>query len=156
MSPAAPVTVTVTVDDGKLTQVGLTNCPGQVGGRSTVRGWPQLDGHRAARLRQELHLHRQRHRRRRHGDGKWGQEDLNLHFTVGRAQIVKADVTSHRLVVVRDGKVVMDFPASYGLGSDPDRITRSGTHVVMSKSPLFLGQMGARRGLNLSQGDQPV
>jgi lipoprotein-anchoring transpeptidase ErfK/SrfK len=73
-----------------------------------------------------------------HGDGIWGQEDLNLHFTVGRAQIVKADVTSHRLVVVRDGKVVMDFPASYGLGSDPDRVTRSGTHVVMSKSPLFL------------------
>ena len=73
-----------------------------------------------------------------HGDGMWGQEDLNLHFTVGRAQIVKADVTSHRLVVVRDGKVVMDFPASYGLGSDPDRVTRSGTHVVMSKSPLFL------------------
>ena len=73
-----------------------------------------------------------------HGDGMWGQEDLNLHFTVGRTQIVKADVTSHRLVVVRDGKVVMDFPASYGLGSDPDRVTRSGTHVVMSKSPLFL------------------
>ncbi len=73
-----------------------------------------------------------------HGDGKWGQEDLNLRFTVGRAQIVKADVTSHRLVVVRDGKVVMDFPASYGLGSDPERVTRSGTHVVMSKSPLFL------------------
>jgi hypothetical protein len=73
-----------------------------------------------------------------HGDGKWGQEDLNLHFTVGRPQIVKADVTSHRLVVVRDGQVVMDFPASYGLGSDPKRVTRSGTHVVMSKSPLYL------------------
>jgi lipoprotein-anchoring transpeptidase ErfK/SrfK len=73
-----------------------------------------------------------------YGAGAWGQEDLNLHFSVGRAQIVKADVTSHRLIVNRDGHTVMDFPASYGLGSDPHRVTRNGTHVVMSKSPLFL------------------
>ncbi|MDQ3761166.1 MAG: Ig-like domain-containing protein [Actinomycetota bacterium] len=73
-----------------------------------------------------------------YGDGRWGEKDLSLHFTVGRAQIVKADVNSHRLVVVRDGQVVMDFPASYGLGSDPRRVTRNGIHVVMSKSPLFL------------------
>jgi lipoprotein-anchoring transpeptidase ErfK/SrfK len=73
-----------------------------------------------------------------YGEGKWGQEDLNLHFTAGRAQVVKADVSSHRMVVVRDDRVVMDFPASYGLGSDPNRVTRNGTHVVMSKSPLFL------------------
>jgi lipoprotein-anchoring transpeptidase ErfK/SrfK len=73
-----------------------------------------------------------------YGDGAWGQEDLNLHFTVGRAQITKADVTSHRLIVIRDGHPVMDFPASYGLGADPNRVTRSGTHVVMSKSPLYL------------------
>jgi lipoprotein-anchoring transpeptidase ErfK/SrfK len=73
-----------------------------------------------------------------YGQGKWGQEDLNLHFTVGRAQIVKADVNSHHMVVIRDGQTVMDFPASYGLGADPNRVTRSGTHVVMSKSPLYL------------------
>ncbi len=73
-----------------------------------------------------------------YGGGRWGQEDLSLHFTVGRAQIVNADVNSHRLVVIRDGNVVMDFPASYGLGTDPNRVTRSGTHVVMSKSPLYL------------------
>ncbi|MDQ3904337.1 MAG: Ig-like domain-containing protein [Actinomycetota bacterium] len=73
-----------------------------------------------------------------YGEGKWGQEDLSLHFTVGRAQIVKADVNSHHLVVIRDGTMVMDFPASYGLGTDPNRVTRSGTHVVMSKSPLYL------------------
>jgi lipoprotein-anchoring transpeptidase ErfK/SrfK len=73
-----------------------------------------------------------------YGQGKWGQEDLGLHFAVGRAQIVKADVNSHRMVVVRDGQKIMDFPASYGLGTDPNRATRSGTHVVMSKSPLYL------------------
>jgi lipoprotein-anchoring transpeptidase ErfK/SrfK len=73
-----------------------------------------------------------------YGEGNWGQEDLDLHFSVGRAQIVNADVNSHHLVVLRDGQVVMDFPASYGLGSDPKRVTRSGTHIVMSKSPLFM------------------
>jgi lipoprotein-anchoring transpeptidase ErfK/SrfK len=73
-----------------------------------------------------------------YGEGKWGQEDLSLNFTVGRAQITKADVNSHHLVVIRDGNVVMNFPASYGLGTDPNRVTRSGTHVVMSKSPLYL------------------
>lgn len=73
-----------------------------------------------------------------YGEGKWGQEDLDLHFTVGRAQIVQADTNSHRMVVVRDSQVVMDFPASYGLASYPKRVTRSGTHIVMSKSPLFM------------------
>jgi lipoprotein-anchoring transpeptidase ErfK/SrfK len=73
-----------------------------------------------------------------YGAGKWGQEDLTLHFIVGRAQIVKADVTSHRMLVIRDGHTVMDFPASYGLGADLNRVTRSGTHIVMSKSPLYL------------------
>jgi lipoprotein-anchoring transpeptidase ErfK/SrfK len=73
-----------------------------------------------------------------YGQEKWGQQDLSLHFTVGRAQTVKADVNSHRMVVIRDGQTVMDFPASYGLGSDPKRVTRSGTHIVMSKSPLFM------------------
>jgi lipoprotein-anchoring transpeptidase ErfK/SrfK len=73
-----------------------------------------------------------------YGEGKWGEEDLSLHFTVGRAQVVKADVNSHRMVVVRDAQTVMDLPASYGLGTDPNRVTRSGTHIVMSKSPLYL------------------
>jgi hypothetical protein len=49
-----------------------------------------------------------------YGEGKWGQEDLSLHFTVGRAQVVKADVNSHRLVVVRDGRMIMDFRAATG------------------------------------------
>jgi lipoprotein-anchoring transpeptidase ErfK/SrfK len=54
-------------------------------------------------------------------------------FTVGRAQIVKADARSHRLVVMRDGEQVANYPASYGLASDPDRNTRSGIHVVTEK-----------------------
>jgi lipoprotein-anchoring transpeptidase ErfK/SrfK len=68
-----------------------------------------------------------------YGGGAFGRTDVSSSFTIGRAQIVKADANSHRLVVMRDGKKVADYPASYGLGSDPERNTRSGIHVVSEK-----------------------
>jgi lipoprotein-anchoring transpeptidase ErfK/SrfK len=68
-----------------------------------------------------------------YGGGAVGAADISSTFTVGRSQIVKADVNSFRMLVIRDGKQVMDFPASYGLGSDPERNTRSGVHVVSEK-----------------------
>ena len=73
-----------------------------------------------------------------YGNGLWGQEDLTSQFTIGRSEITKADVNSHRLKVYRDGKLVFDFPTSYGLESDPGRVTHSGTYVVMSKEYLHL------------------
>ncbi|MGH9302732.1 MAG: L,D-transpeptidase, partial [Acidimicrobiales bacterium] len=73
-----------------------------------------------------------------YGQGSYGHENLSTHFTIGRAQIVKADVTSHRLIVIRDGQQVMNLPASYGLGSDPNRNTTNGIHVVMNKSQTVL------------------
>ncbi len=72
------------------------------------------------------------------GAGVWGRDDISSHFTIGRSQIVKADVTSHQMIVLRDGVQVMDLPASYGLGSDPNRNTTNGIHVVMSKSQTVL------------------
>jgi lipoprotein-anchoring transpeptidase ErfK/SrfK len=39
-------------------------------------------------------------------------------------------VTSHRLLVHRDGEQVAEYPASYGSGRDANRTTRSGIHVV--------------------------
>ncbi len=68
-----------------------------------------------------------------YGDGAYGAQDISSSFTIGRAQIVKADVNSFRMVVMRDGEEVADYPASYGLGSDPNRNTRSGVHVVSEK-----------------------
>jgi lipoprotein-anchoring transpeptidase ErfK/SrfK len=68
-----------------------------------------------------------------YGGGAFGRSDLTSTFTIGRAQVVKADANSHRLIVLRDGKQVADYPASYGLGSDPERNTRSGIHVVNEK-----------------------
>lgn len=78
------------------------------------------------------------------GDGAYGKDNVTSDFTIGRSQIVKADVNSFRMVVVRDGKQVMDVPASYGLDADPRRTTRSGIHVITEKftdkemtSPVF-------------------
>ena len=68
-----------------------------------------------------------------YGGGAFGRADVTSTFAIGRAQIVKADANSHRIVVMRDGKQVADYPASYGLASDPDRNTRSGVHVVSEK-----------------------
>ncbi|MFR9801183.1 L,D-transpeptidase [Pseudonocardia sp. RS010] len=72
------------------------------------------------------------------GSAGYGSADLTTHFTIGRSQIVRADEDSHRIVVVRDGQQVMDLPASYGLESDPRRVTRSGIHIVMAKSEKVL------------------
>ncbi|WP_214368057.1 Ig-like domain-containing protein [Pseudonocardia sp. H11422] len=68
-----------------------------------------------------------------YGDGAYGATDVTSTFTIGRAQIVKADVNSFQMVVMRDGQQVASYPASYGLGSDPNRNTRSGIHVVSEK-----------------------
>lgn len=68
-----------------------------------------------------------------YGGDTVGASDVSSSFTIGDAQVVKADVNSFRLVVMRNGKQVLDVPASYGLGSDPERNTRSGVHVVSEK-----------------------
>ncbi len=68
-----------------------------------------------------------------YGGGAVGAANITSTFRIGRAQIVTADATSFRMVVTRDGKQVFDFPASYGLASDPNRNTRSGVHVVSEK-----------------------
>jgi lipoprotein-anchoring transpeptidase ErfK/SrfK len=65
--------------------------------------------------------------------GGYGVADITSDFTIGRNQVVIADVNSHELVVQRDGATVASYPASYGRGEDtgdPNLITRSGVHVV--------------------------
>lgn len=70
------------------------------------------------------------------GGGAYGKTDVSTDFTIGRNQVVIADVNSHELVVKRDGVVVATYPASYGRGidengkPDPNLVTRSGIHVV--------------------------
>lgn len=65
------------------------------------------------------------------GKDRVGENDLSLDFEIGREQIVEASAKTHRMTVERDGKEVMDFPASLGSAKAP---SYNGTHVVMSKS----------------------
>ena len=68
--------------------------------------------------------------------GAFGAADITSDFTVGRNQVVLADANSHNIVVQQDGVTVATYDASYGSGDiidDPNRVTRSGIHIVMDK-----------------------
>jgi lipoprotein-anchoring transpeptidase ErfK/SrfK len=68
--------------------------------------------------------------------GSYGAADITSDFTIGRNQVVLADADAHNIVVQRDGATVASYDASYGSGDvigDPNRVTRSGTHIVMDK-----------------------
>jgi lipoprotein-anchoring transpeptidase ErfK/SrfK len=73
----------------------------------------------------------------RFGDGAYGAQDISLHFDVGRRQVVKAEVSSHRIQVVRDEGVIMDLPCSYGEADKARNVTRNGIHVVTEKYADF-------------------
>jgi len=71
-----------------------------------------------------------------HGGG-FGATDMSTDYTIGRAQIVKADASSHQIVVERGGSVLMTLPCSYGEGDVDRNVTRSGIHVVSEKHEDF-------------------
>ncbi|MDH3005913.1 MULTISPECIES: L,D-transpeptidase [Gordonia] len=72
-----------------------------------------------------------------HGGGAFGAADVTSDFSIGRAQVVRAVESSHRIDVLRDGVELMSLPCSYG-GGDLDRnVTRSGIHVVTEKYEEF-------------------
>ncbi len=71
------------------------------------------------------------------GDGAYGAADSTLDFSIGRRQVVKAEASSHRIQVVTDDGVIMDFPCSYGEGDEDRNVTRSGVHVVTEKYEDF-------------------
>jgi len=71
------------------------------------------------------------------GDGAYGAQDMSLDFSIGRRQVVRAEVSSHRIQVVRDEGVIMDFPCSYGQADKARNITRNGIHVVSEKYADF-------------------
>ncbi len=71
------------------------------------------------------------------GEGNYGADDLTLDFDVGRRQVVRAEAASHRIQVVTDAGIIMDFPCSYGQADQPRNVTRSGIHVVTEKYSDF-------------------
>ncbi|MBO0841182.1 MAG: L,D-transpeptidase family protein, partial [Sciscionella sp.] len=71
------------------------------------------------------------------GNGDFGGDDVSAKFTIGADQVVKGNTKTHRLQLFQNGKLVQDFPTSYGLDSDPGRNTHSGIHVVMAKNQTY-------------------
>jgi lipoprotein-anchoring transpeptidase ErfK/SrfK len=71
------------------------------------------------------------------GDGAYGDQDISLKIQIGRRQLVKAEVSSHRIQVITDAGVIMDFPCSYGEADKARNVTRNGTHVVTEKYADF-------------------
>ncbi|MGB3480718.1 MAG: Ig-like domain-containing protein [Mycobacterium sp.] len=71
------------------------------------------------------------------GPNAFGAADSTLDFTIGRFQVVKADAASHRIQVLTDAGVIMDFACSYGEGDLDRNVTRSGVHVVTEKYEDF-------------------
>ena len=71
------------------------------------------------------------------GDDAYGKQDFSLNFNIGRKQVVKAEISSHRIQVFRDEGVIMDFPCSYGEGDKARNVTRNGIHVVSEKYSDF-------------------
>jgi lipoprotein-anchoring transpeptidase ErfK/SrfK len=70
------------------------------------------------------------------GGGQYGGDTVTTDFTIGRNQVVLADANSHQMVVQQNGATVATYDASYGSGDiigDPNRVTRSGVHIVMDK-----------------------
>ncbi|RIJ77705.1 L,D-transpeptidase [Nakamurella silvestris] len=84
-------------------------------------------------------------------DSYYGGDNVTSDFTIGRSQVVYADARTYQ-IIVKQGctkmndpasctKTVATFPASYGMGDDPDSryglkpqfVTRSGIHVVLDK-----------------------
>jgi lipoprotein-anchoring transpeptidase ErfK/SrfK len=64
------------------------------------------------------------------GNGLWGVKEQTSSFTVGRQQLIKVNVKTHKMSVVRNGKTIATFPISTG---KPGWETRDGTKVIMEK-----------------------
>jgi len=74
-------------------------------------------------------------------DTSYGAADITSDFSIGRNQVVYADVNSHDIVVKQNGQVTASYPASFGRGGDngdPELVTRSGIHVVTDKAESYL------------------
>ena len=71
-----------------------------------------------------------------YGGGNWGKSDVSSTFDIGRSQVVKANVPSHQIQVIRDGQQVAAYQASFGKDGDPNSATPNGTFIVMEKKPV--------------------
>ncbi len=64
--------------------------------------------------------------------GGWFVKDYKSDFTIGRNQVAKADLGTHRLKLYRDGQLVKDIPMSGGTPGG-DKASWRGKTVLMAK-----------------------
>src|SRR5664279_4496275 len=63
-------------------------------------------------------------------------DPFDMEFARGRRSSKTPVSQSYQIVIQRDGQTVATYPASFGNGDiigDPNRVTRSGVHIVMDK-----------------------
>ncbi|MFD6529343.1 Ig-like domain-containing protein [Streptomyces sp. NPDC060184] len=65
--------------------------------------------------------------------GVYGKQAKSFTFTIGRRQVSTVDASTHRMVVVRDGKTLKDIPISAGA---PATTTYNGQMVISQKLPV--------------------
>lgn len=70
------------------------------------------------------------------GGGVWGKPNSNreISFTIGKAQVSKANTQSHQMQVFQGGQLVRTIPIAAGK-EEKGRYTHNGTHVVLEKRP---------------------
>jgi lipoprotein-anchoring transpeptidase ErfK/SrfK len=73
-----------------------------------------------------------------YGDGSYGKSDVDIHFKVGRNQVVKINTPDHQMRVYRDGAQAASYPCSNGKDADPNLNTPNGTMVIMTKEPTAI------------------
>jgi lipoprotein-anchoring transpeptidase ErfK/SrfK len=65
------------------------------------------------------------------GNGIYGQLDRTSHFTIGRSQVIKVNMVTDQLKVIRGGQLIRTIPVT--TGKQPEFTTRSGTKVIIEK-----------------------
>jgi lipoprotein-anchoring transpeptidase ErfK/SrfK len=64
------------------------------------------------------------------GGGNWGRGSGAVQFSVGDARVSTADLSTHKLTVTDNGRVVATYPISAGSATYP---TMNGVHIVLDR-----------------------
>ena len=67
------------------------------------------------------------------GGGTWGADRGLVHFSVGHARVSYANLTTDKMTVTDNGRVVAIYPISGGKPTDP---TMGGVHIVLDRASV--------------------
>jgi lipoprotein-anchoring transpeptidase ErfK/SrfK len=67
------------------------------------------------------------------GDGMWGEGTANALFTIGDAHVAVANLTTHKMTVSDNGRLIATYPFSGGRDMYP---TMNGVHIVLDRESV--------------------